>query len=118
MSCHPHLSIFFFFNDTATTEIYTLSLHDALPILRGTARRHHWRGSGALRAEFLAASRRSVPLHDSGPGAALPQWNDRPLCSAHPSRSLTTGLRRPCHSGDLGWTAPWAWTSPRVLTGG
>src|SRR4051812_49999231 len=30
--------IFFFFNDTATTEIYTLSLHDALPIW-GTARR-------------------------------------------------------------------------------
>ena len=26
------LCIFFFFNDTATTEIYTLSLHDALPI--------------------------------------------------------------------------------------
>src|SRR5947209_20193258 len=26
------LYIFFFFNDTATTEIYTLSLHDALPI--------------------------------------------------------------------------------------
>src|SRR2546427_10871620 len=45
-----HLYFFFFFNDTATTEIYTLSLHDALPILivlldqftrnlfRGTAR--------------------------------------------------------------------------------
>src|SRR2546422_4370465 len=28
----PPLSFFFFFNDTATTEIYTLSLHDALPI--------------------------------------------------------------------------------------
>src|SRR5256885_9740738 len=28
-------SIFFFFNDTATTEIYTLSLHDALPISIG-----------------------------------------------------------------------------------
>src|SRR2546425_1896268 len=27
---------FFFFNDTATTEIYTLSLHDALPIWSGT----------------------------------------------------------------------------------
>ena len=26
--------VLFFFNDTATTEIYTLSLHDALPILR------------------------------------------------------------------------------------
>src|SRR2546430_8728228 len=31
---HRHvLLFFFFFNDTATTEIYTLSLHDALPIL-------------------------------------------------------------------------------------
>src|SRR2546429_6840149 len=30
----PHLLSFFFFNDTATTEIYPLSLHDALPILR------------------------------------------------------------------------------------
>src|SRR2546430_10915619 len=29
---HPYVLIFFFFNDTATTEIYTLSLHDALPI--------------------------------------------------------------------------------------
>src|SRR2546430_7692782 len=28
------ISLFFFFNDTATTEIYTLSLHDALPICR------------------------------------------------------------------------------------
>src|SRR2546430_17437790 len=27
-----HFFFFFFFNDTATTEIYTLSLHDALPI--------------------------------------------------------------------------------------
>src|SRR2546430_3441431 len=29
---NPHFFFFFFFNDTATTEIYTLSLHDALPI--------------------------------------------------------------------------------------
>src|ERR1043166_10246034 len=29
------LFFFFFFNDTATTEIYTLSLHDALPISKG-----------------------------------------------------------------------------------
>src|SRR2546422_11300984 len=33
------VSFFFFFNDTATTEIYTLSLHDALPIW-------DWRWSG------------------------------------------------------------------------
>src|SRR2546427_3817491 len=39
---------FFFFNDTATTEIYTLSLHDALPILcpRESATAHHFRNSG------------------------------------------------------------------------
>src|SRR5256885_15557609 len=30
--------VFFFFNDTATTEIYTLSLHDALPISRSRRR--------------------------------------------------------------------------------
>src|SRR2546425_13143647 len=31
------LFFFFFFNDTATTEIYTLSLHDALPISKPTS---------------------------------------------------------------------------------
>src|SRR5476649_3107611 len=31
------LGLFFFFNDTATTEIYTLSLHDALPICLASA---------------------------------------------------------------------------------
>src|SRR3989449_11133048 len=32
MTPHSFIHAFFFFNDTATTEIYTLSLHDALPI--------------------------------------------------------------------------------------
>src|SRR5256885_4142925 len=32
MCTTPRCCLFFFFNDTATTEIYTLSLHDALPI--------------------------------------------------------------------------------------
>src|SRR2546430_17507205 len=36
----PAALFFFFFNDTATTEIYTLSLHDALPI---SGRRHERR---------------------------------------------------------------------------
>src|SRR5256884_5184243 len=46
---------FFFFNDTATTEIYTLSLHDALPILQRGVNDHtvlelveHFRGSGVI----------------------------------------------------------------------
>src|SRR2546426_7164036 len=42
----PVLSFFFFFNDTATTEIYTLSLHDALPICGS-------RGDGGLRARVM-----------------------------------------------------------------
>src|ERR1041384_8848222 len=39
--CLHHCRFFFFFNDTATTEIYTLSLHDALPI-SGRRRRPPW----------------------------------------------------------------------------
>src|SRR5262252_10881660 len=35
-SCAQLLVFFFFFNDTATTEIYTLSLHDALPVSPST----------------------------------------------------------------------------------
>src|SRR2546425_9241077 len=47
----------FFFNDTATTEIYTLSLHDALPISGGDAR-------GVVRSPVEAGSRRRE--HDNG----------------------------------------------------
>src|SRR2546428_7340169 len=59
---HHHFSIvlkynlfffFFFFNDTATTEIYTLSLHDALPILILRHRCRTWR-----RCQRLAANAR------------------------------------------------------------
>src|SRR2546426_3553903 len=49
----PMTSFFFFFNDTATTEIYTLSLHYALPI---SARR---------RPRGDAHARRPIPLHDA-----------------------------------------------------
>src|SRR6478609_11944204 len=50
---HPVLFVFsfcffFFFNDTATTEIYTLSLHDALPIY---VRHHHRHGHGSRRCD-------------------------------------------------------------------
>src|SRR5258708_36458699 len=53
MPAHQHFSrlfaLFFFFNDTATTEIYTLSLHDALPISACAA-------SAACSAAFPAGS--------------------------------------------------------------
>src|SRR2546430_7060053 len=41
MRSRPLIFCFFFFNDTATTEIYTLSLHDALPIFGTKANRLH-----------------------------------------------------------------------------
>src|SRR2546427_2640095 len=41
-------SFFFFFNDTATTEIYTLSLHDALPICFAAMAFAILRGTGVL----------------------------------------------------------------------
>src|SRR5437899_9568960 len=50
------ISFVFFFNDTATTEIYTLSLHDALPIW-------FWRDAGGrARARRARPPRRGAPL--------------------------------------------------------
>src|SRR3712207_7609803 len=43
------MCLFFFFNDTATTEIYTLSLHDALPIYRGHGHVAECRRQAAVR---------------------------------------------------------------------
>src|SRR5438874_10877583 len=57
---------FFFFNDTATTEIYTLSLHDALPIYRRgqrrLARRLH---RGRARGHAGRGDRKSTRLNSS-----------------------------------------------------
>src|SRR5256885_12513098 len=54
----PSFIIFFFFNDTATTEIYTLSLHDALPISDpgtvATAHARHGQQLNQLWASLLA----------------------------------------------------------------
>src|SRR2546422_11010576 len=62
----PSYIFFFFFNDTATTEIYTLSLHDALPIsiidqFLNTFATYIDSGFGLLRGEvaFLTATLRS-----------------------------------------------------------
>src|SRR5437588_3381566 len=52
---------FFFFNDTATTEIYTLSLHDALPILLSV-----WnRAAGWPRSSFPPHRKRRSEEHTS-----------------------------------------------------
>src|SRR5258706_15976940 len=78
---------FFFFNDTATTEIYTLSLHDALPIYdgympelrRGGARRH--------REGSRAAGRTARRVAD----------HHRELCAV-----IRTRRRRSCVRGQIG----------------
>src|SRR3989449_8461305 len=62
---HP-IFFFFFFNDTATTEIYTLSLHDALPIYRDLVAADGAQLGGAERQqvpplEFDQAAREDVP---------------------------------------------------------
>src|SRR5256885_10220489 len=51
---------FFFFNDTATTEIYTLSLHDALPIFRRLREEERGEGEvdvGAVSVEAVASGK-------------------------------------------------------------
>src|SRR2546427_9315670 len=61
----------FFFNDTATTEIYTLSLHDALPICH-----HHFHVHDVLAREGGQRHRQSVVLlvgqHDQRPHEIVP----------------------------------------------
>src|SRR5688572_31348018 len=53
------MMLFFFFNDTATTEIYTLSLHDALPISCRNARRSSRPRAGSGGVHPRGTARRS-----------------------------------------------------------
>src|SRR5256885_3607028 len=75
MSVFQLVTIVFFFNDTATTEIYSLSLHDALPISRVLARP----GEAA----------RLQP-----PGA---QPHARAVVDQHRSEEHTSELQSPCN---------------------
>src|SRR5688572_31969793 len=71
---------FFFFNDTATTEIYTLSLHDALPIFPSAFRRCGERWSSSI----------------SGPPGAPPAWPRPSIWSAS-----TKSMRSEEHTSEL-----------------
>src|SRR3712207_8042430 len=55
-----YCNCFFFFNDTATTEIYTLSLHDALPISERVDRRRGLRAVGLEARDVGGAGERVV----------------------------------------------------------
>src|SRR2546425_2760516 len=89
------LFLFFFFNDTATTEIYTLSLHDALPIfllgLRGQAKSRILRQLVTLLDEeipILAGSE----VNDN-PFAPISKFG-RELVAEHAERAPITWLPR------------------------
>src|SRR5438105_10377717 len=67
MRCAPYI---FFLHDTATTEIYTLSLHDALPI--------YWREQLSPGWERRAADTRSIRQRKSRPRVSIPPRGCRP----------------------------------------
>src|SRR2546426_882479 len=90
------LVFFFFFNDTATTEIYTLSLHDALPIYRLGSRRPG--NPIPLATHDVRVARPDVPsrldglepLHHLGRRPSGPGRQDR-------SEEHTSELQSPCN---------------------
>src|SRR2546426_12751507 len=96
MTASSRYFVYFFFNDTATTEIYTLSLHDALPISRD--RRRAPRGGGAsagqrARVRRVAAVRRRYgQAEEAGreaEAAARHRWSR--------SEEHTSELQSPCN---------------------
>src|SRR2546430_8292557 len=75
-------SFFFFFNDTATTEIYTLSLHDALPILVVSIQEPAWA------ARFRATGTSKI---STSKGSRLTRFStfNREGCGSAPDRKST-----------------------------
>src|SRR5256885_10570377 len=78
--------LLFFFNDTATTEIYTLSLHDALPISPRRPRSSPARSTAWRRSSTTRPARSSV----SPPSCAPACWTSR-------SEEHTSELQSPCN---------------------
>src|SRR3712207_9206970 len=101
---------FFFFNDTATTEIYTLSLHDALPICSGReiprpARNDEQGTSGSRCAPFGSADCRSSGLLEPATGGlrmvghdAVERRSPEDAMSATRERSEERRVGKECRS--------------------
>src|SRR5258708_40299769 len=86
-TCHRITSSFFFFNDTATTEIYTLSLHDALPIWSSAPAASRRRSASRWRRS-APASRRAMRNSSS--------WATQSI-SRRRSEEHTSELQSPDH---------------------
>src|SRR6266699_6958141 len=94
---------FFFFNDTATTEIYTLSLHDALPI--SAAETPSWPGRTAEMIPVGGSRGGVVQLLPPGDpnradtrsrGSAGVRWPARPTISSLATSALATASSTAC----------------------
>src|SRR5256885_5360423 len=96
MNNDPHLIIsFFFFNDTATTEIYTLSLHDALPISSKsiqTINRTTKSKSRSSRPGSIRTSPNQISPRSSSNGQTLPASFTKTRSEEH-----TSELQSPCN---------------------
>src|SRR2546426_3859342 len=94
------LVVVFFFNDTATTEIYTLSLHDALPIYRHQAGREPARQRSAARSDLRAgarARRAGAASRVAAPAARLAGTGGIRRRCCHRSEEHTSELQSPCN---------------------
>src|SRR3989449_7363446 len=83
--------LLFFFNDTATTEIYTLSLPDALPISR--ARVRHAQGVGRRRPHREGKGARAAPRKPRRPPGLGVRGRLRGRDVAHAAAAQARGLR-------------------------
>src|SRR5437899_9127202 len=103
-------STFFFFNDTATTEIYTLSLHDALPIFSAAPDRVEAPGGPpahqARRGPWLmsATDRKSTRLNSSHLGISyavfcLKKKKKKQYSNQIQERALAPAIR--CHTASM-----------------
>src|SRR6202140_4466867 len=122
-----HLSFFFFFNDTATTEIYTLSLHDALPIFPAMQTTRCFLNNRFVRQPLNYLDRKSTRLNSShqlisyavfclkkkkkirsAPLAPNPCNPGAPACDWPPSPPDSAGLYRNTRNSPIWlYSRPW-----------
>src|SRR3989338_9789499 len=91
------VDLFFFFNDTATTEIYTLSLHDALPIFR--MRKTSvviWILRSRVRRRVSQPDRKSTRLNSSHSSISYAVFCLKKQLQYRPQNASTMALTRPC----------------------
>src|SRR3972149_5159750 len=121
MCIHPSLIsplfcfFFFFFNDTATTEIYTLSLHDALPISRRATVRSGPERPRCFRA-WREADRKSTRLNSSHSQISYAVFclkkKKKPLDAARGRRGARRGRVRHGHAAAAGAGSWGLWALP------